>query len=236
MRRKFNWAFSACVTLGLLACGGDSSPPTTVVPAGGEGGGAGNQGIAGAGNDPGGGATTGFIDPEEPQAGAGGCSGECGGSGGSGGTGTLCGNGELDAGEQCDDGNPLQGDGCNGVCNLEPNFACAQPGQLCVSTIECGDGEVAGEEACDDGGLADGDGCSATCTVEPNYGCSTGTSGSVCIPIVTAACGDSLVSSGEQCDDGDAEGGDGCSESCTVESGYVCSTVGQGCEPTLSTM
>ncbi|MEY4549405.1 MAG: hypothetical protein RL685_5600 [Pseudomonadota bacterium] len=233
MRRKFNWALSACVTLGLLACGGDKIAPTTVIPAGGEGGsgpgGGGDSGDGGADGIPGEAGATGFIDPDE-VGGAGGCSGECGGSGGSGGTGTLCGNGALDAEEQCDDGNPLGGDGCNGVCNLEPNFACAQPGQACVSTIACGDGSVAGTEACDDGNLAAEDGCSATCTVELGFGCTSGDDGSVCIPLENPSCGDSSVSSGEQCDDGDAEGNDGCSATCQVEGGYVCPTVGQQCE------
>jgi fibro-slime domain-containing protein len=233
MRRKFNWALSACVTLGLLACGGEKPAPTTVIPAGGEGGsgpgGGGDSGDGGADSIPGEAGATGFIDPDE-VGGAGGCSGECGGSGGSGGGGTLCGNGALDAGEQCDDGNPLGGDGCNGVCNLEPNFACAQPGQECVSTISCGDGSVAGTEACDDGNVAAEDGCSATCTVELGFGCTSGDDGSVCIPMENPSCGDSSVSSGEQCDDGDADGSDGCSATCQVESGYVCSTAGQACE------
>jgi fibro-slime domain-containing protein len=235
MRRKFDWAFlSACVALGLLACGGENPAPTNVIPAGGEGGSGpgpgGGGGEGGSDNIPGVAGATGFIDPNDPVAGAGGCSGECGGAGGSGGNGSLCGNGALDAGEQCDDGNPLQGDGCNGVCNLEPNFACAQVGEACVSTIACGDGNVAGTEACDDGNVADGDGCSASCSAEPGFGCTTGDDGSVCIPIVNPACGDSSVSSGEQCDDGDTDAGDGCSATCQVESGYVCPTVGQQCD------
>lgn len=32
----------------------------------------------------------------------------------------LCGNGILDAGEQCDDGNSIYGDGCNALCIFEP--------------------------------------------------------------------------------------------------------------------
>jgi cysteine-rich repeat protein len=32
---------------------------------------------------------------------------------------TLCGNGIIDAGEQCDDGNVLDGDGCSAICRLE---------------------------------------------------------------------------------------------------------------------
>ncbi|HEV8324120.1 MAG TPA: DUF4215 domain-containing protein [Myxococcota bacterium] len=36
------------------------------------------------------------------------------------------------------------------------------------------------------------------------------------------ACGDGAVGSDEQCDDGDATGGDGCSALCAVEPGYAC--------------
>ncbi len=35
-------------------------------------------------------------------------------------------------------------------------------------------------------------------------------------------CGNSLLDPGEQCDDGNAVGGDGCSETCQVESGWQC--------------
>jgi choice-of-anchor A domain-containing protein len=37
-----------------------------------------------------------------------------------------------------------------------------------------------------------------------------------------ASCGDGNRTSDEQCDDGDTENGDGCSSSCTVEHGYLC--------------
>ncbi|MCX7807345.1 MAG: hypothetical protein N2515_01945, partial [Deltaproteobacteria bacterium] len=43
-----------------------------------------------------------------------------------------CGNGVLEPGEGCDDGNRRDGDGCSRYCE-----------------IECGDGRVTGEESCD---------------------------------------------------------------------------------------
>jgi cysteine-rich repeat protein len=64
-----------------------------------------------------------------------------------------CGNGQLDAGETCDDGNTADGDGCGHSCRIEA----------------CGDGLVQfgrGEE-CDDGNTTAGDGCDATCQSEP---------------------------------------------------------------------
>jgi cysteine-rich repeat protein len=65
-----------------------------------------------------------------------------------------CGNGRTDLVEVCDDGNTVDGDGCNGLCtSLE----------LCGNGIIDG---VAGEQ-CDLGvaGLS-GDGCTSTCAVE----------------------------------------------------------------------
>lgn len=238
MGRKFNRALTACVAWGFLACGGGGAPPGALVnPPGGAGAG-GNSGNNSGGNagdvqDPGSaGDTSGFID--EGPAGASGCAGgSCGGTNDPIGGGTLCGNRQLDSGEQCDDGNSQQGDGCNGACNLEPNFACTSVGSACVSTIACGDGVVAGTEACDDGNLAADDGCSASCTPEQGFGCTTDSNGSSnCILTPTAACGDSTVSFGEQCDDGNLVDSDGCSASCQVEAGFVCAVVGQACENT----
>jgi len=64
-----------------------------------------------------------------------------------------CGDGDLDPGELCDDGNTLNGDGCSSTCQ-----------------DECGDGTIeAPQEACDDGGRTAGDGCSAFCGWERIY-------------------------------------------------------------------
>jgi cysteine-rich repeat protein len=98
------------------------------------------------------------------------------------GGGDLCGNGKLDAGEACDDGNKDDTDGCLSWCKK----ATCGDGQLykgveqcddgnsknedgCTSQCKkatCGDGFVQkGVEACDDGNNKDGDGCSATCKI-----------------------------------------------------------------------
>jgi cysteine-rich repeat protein len=55
-----------------------------------------------------------------------------------------CGNGVIDPGEACDDGNRESGDGCRGDCEK----------------IEvCGDGVVDVGEQCDDGNTIPTDGC-----------------------------------------------------------------------------
>ena len=69
--------------------------------------------------------------------------------------GPACGNGRRDAGEQCEDGNVISGDGCSAVCTMETS-----------TIISCGDGVIAGTEQCDDGNLKNGDGCSKKCLLE----------------------------------------------------------------------
>src|SRR6478735_3329879 len=87
-----------------------------------------------------------------------------GGNGGSttGAGGTLpvppgCGDGINNQGgiEQCDDGNTTAGDGCNGICHVEPNWTCPSAG-ACMRKISCGDGIIGAGEVCDDNNTTDG--------------------------------------------------------------------------------
>jgi len=66
---------------------------------------------------------------------------------------TSCGDGTVDAGEDCDDENRVNGDGCTDYCRTE---------------FECGNGvwESKNGEQCDDGNLVSDDGCSASCQFE----------------------------------------------------------------------
>ena len=132
-----------------------------------------------------------------------------------------CGDGNIDvgAGEACDDGNLILGDGCNTECTVEPDFSCTGEPSNCDGPI-CGDGFPDGDEACDDDNFNDGDGCSSTCEVEPGFVCTPGFP-SVCEPGV---CGDGVVSTigAEECDDGNIDDADGCSSTCTVEEGGFC--------------
>jgi cysteine-rich repeat protein len=64
----------------------------------------------------------------------------------------VCGNGILEDGEQCDDGNTLPGDGCCDLCEIEVPV--------------CGNGIVEQGEHCDDGNTLNGDGCSSACVCE----------------------------------------------------------------------
>lgn len=163
-----------------------------------------------------------------------------GGSGGTGAGGTgatggddanpaYCGDGLINrAGEVCDDGNAVSGDGCTATCQLEANYACPTPGMPCVSTVRCGNGRVEGNETCDDTTHTpvSGDGCDDQCQLEPGYVCPV--PGAACRPI----CGDGMVLGREQCDYGDTTPGDGCDENCAVEPGWVCPP-GEACRKTV---
>lgn len=63
--------------------------------------------------------------------------------------GAGCGNGEVDDGEECDDGNEVADDSCTNAC-MSPR---------------CGDGivQLGVGEVCDDGGIEPGDGCTISC-------------------------------------------------------------------------
>jgi fibro-slime domain-containing protein len=143
----------------------------------------------------------------------------------------FCGDSKVTAGEDCDDGNTKPGDGCTGLCKKEPFFDCPMPGKACVSTIVCGDKKVTGDEACDDNNTVGGDGCSADCKqVEGGYTCPTaGEVGGACTKVPMPRCGDGALGYGEYCDDGNTDAGDGCSATCTLETGYTCDVPGTKC-------
>ena len=65
--------------------------------------------------------------------------------------GGVCGDGAVNAGESCDDGNIADGDGCSATCASEDS---------------CGDGFVHGVEECDDANFLNGDGCDIDCRNE----------------------------------------------------------------------
>ncbi len=126
-----------------------------------------------------------------------------------------CGNGTLDPGEACDDGNSLSDDGCSATCALETGWTCEGLPTVCVAV--CGDGRVVGLEPCDDGAHEPGDGCAADCTIEHGFTCEA--QPSVCV----TTCGDGQRAAGrEACDDGDNDNGDGCDADCAVEAGWDC--------------
>ena len=141
-----------------------------------------------------------------------------------------CGDGVIEGFEVCDDGNAKDGDGCSSDCLIkDPNYDCSVAAQMCIDLNVCGDSKVTGDENCDDGNAKSGDGCSADCsTVEDGFICGKPGVGS-CKKIVIPVCGDGVLDSGEDCDDGNTSPGDGCSATCTIVDGWACPTPGSGC-------
>lgn len=115
----------------------------------------------------------------------------------------VCGNGKLEKGEECDDANTADGDGCSHNCLLEGFPDTCGNGKIDSKTLA--NGTVVSEQ-CDDGNKVDGDGCSSKCLRE---GSPFGSHPSIC--------GNNSVGDNEQCDDGNAVSGDGCSSICLDE-------------------
>ena len=139
-----------------------------------------------------------------------------------------CGNGTKDPGEECDDGNQSNQDGCltncrKAVCGdgytYQGQEECDDGNQSnrdgCLTdcrTAFCGDGFIeTGVEDCDDSNTSNADGCSSSCSVESGWDCQG--MPSQC----TRLCGNGHVDPGEDCDDGNAVAGDGCAPDCTDE-------------------
>ncbi|MEZ4452414.1 MAG: DUF4215 domain-containing protein [Nannocystaceae bacterium] len=132
-----------------------------------------------------------------------------------------CGDGEMAVGEECDDGNVMDGDGCSALCVLEfcGDSVVNNNDELCddgnddntdecvdgCALASCGDGFVHdGVESCDDGNDVDDDECTNTCALP--------------------SCGDQIMQAGEECDDGNADNTDACLETCvsaTCGDGFV---------------
>jgi cysteine-rich repeat protein len=115
-----------------------------------------------------------------------------------------CGNGVVDPGEECDDGNTSNTDACLTTC----------------VNAACGDGFVwEGVEQCDD-----------SCLVGTPNVCETGDNFDACLASCqNNVCGDGfperaapVSAPGEPCDDGNTAGGDGCSGVCVTEDRYNC--------------
>ncbi|MBN2724920.1 MAG: DUF4215 domain-containing protein, partial [Deltaproteobacteria bacterium] len=68
---------------------------------------------------------------------------------------SSCPNSQRETDEECDDGNSVDGDGCDSGCNEEPNWTCTNT-LLAQSTCTCDN-----DDACDPGYECDGSGCVA---------------------------------------------------------------------------
>ena len=134
-----------------------------------------------------------------------------------------CGDGIMDAGEVCDDGDVISGDGCSGDCR---------------SLETCGNGivDVVKGEACDDGNREQGDRCHNDCKpprcgdgildLQNGEACdlaaanSNAADASCRVDCQLRRCGDAVKDNNEICDDGNVVGADGCSADC--QSNEIC--------------
>jgi len=117
----------------------------------------------------------------------------------------TCPNFTVDPGEDCDDGNSFDGDGCDANCQYELAIcgnAIFNPGEECddgnlvagdgcdpACTLEppvCGNGLLEPGEECDDGNLVSGDGCDASCLLEGVAG--------ITLSVGTSTANDTLIS------------------------------------------
>ncbi len=135
----------------------------------------------------------------------------------------VCGNSNVEEGEQCDDGNFTDTDACTTSCqnNVCGDGALYRGRETCddgnridtdactnaCATARCGDRIVrAGTEECDDGNQVNDDNCTNQC--------------------LAARCGDGIRQGTEQCDDGDTNNDNTCSNTCrsniiTMATGYL---------------
>ncbi len=121
-----------------------------------------------------------------------------------------CGNGMVEGGEECDDGNQVNTDACTNACLNK----------------RCGDGYVQSGEQCDDGNQNQNDACKNNCTnnvcgdqiVNPDTEeCDDGNTvnNDGCTNLCKSpVCGDGIKQTGEQCDDGNQVNTDACTNAC----------------------
>ncbi|CAD8127669.1 unnamed protein product [Paramecium sonneborni] len=155
----------------------------------------------------------------------------------------TCGDLIIQENEECDDGNNIEFDGCFnckyscyigcqdcklGICQDLCQYGFYFINNTC-STI-CGDSILAGNEQCEDGNTNKYDGC-YQCQYSCSQNCSDCLNG-ICLICNLGfllinnncmnICGDGILYSEEQCDDGNQQDGDGCSKLCEIESDWIC--------------
>jgi cysteine-rich repeat protein len=157
----------------------------------------------------------------------------------------VCGNGTVERGEECDDGNAVDEDACTSLCRInicgdgflggageecDDGAANADVPDACRTgclSPGCGDLIVDTGEECDDGNNVNGDGCSVACQND------------------LASCGNGAIDAGEACDNGAANSDtmpNACRTDCSlpgcgdgvVDSAEECddgnTTAGDGCD------
>ncbi|MEK6853241.1 MAG: myxococcus cysteine-rich repeat containing protein [Nanoarchaeota archaeon] len=145
----------------------------------------------------------------------------------------VCGDGIVDeTTEQCDDGNVVNGDGCSSTCQTELQVQCIDSdGGLNPSAkgiVTGGFPSQQFDDACEGDGYVQEWYCLNNLPDEQSLTCPSGSTcqGGAC----RVVCGNGVVNSNEQCDDGNVVNGDGCSATCQTEQQQICSPNQWSCE------
>lgn len=126
----------------------------------------------------------------------------------------ACGNNELNAGEECDDGNRENDDGCSADCAIECGDGVVGANETCDTGIAAGD-PGACPASCDDGmsctsDVLSGSECTASCVNAPitaamnGDGCCPAGETSLTDDDCPTNCGNMMLEPGEMCEDGTA--------------------------------
>jgi cysteine-rich repeat protein len=148
-----------------------------------------------------------------------------------------CGNGALDPGERCDDGNQAAGDCCSPTCDLDAaGTTCSDDGNSCTADTcdgagvcrhgaPCDDGEPCTDDVCtagvctnpirsgpcDDGNACtSGDTCQAGVCSGAGVSCEDGNACTADLCDPATGCQNTPVTAGTPCDDHDTCGPDAC--------------------------
>lgn len=156
----------------------------------------------------------------------------------------VCGDGEVQPPEECDDANSDDADECTNNCTLAIcGDGIVGPGEACDDDNEndndactqckiakCGDDFVGPDEMCDDGAAnSDEKSCTSACLMatcgdgllwtdveECDDGVANNNEGQCTSTCKFATCGDGFVQDGEECDDGNDSDSDDCTSDCKM--------------------
>ena len=102
---------------------------------------------------------------------------------------SVCGNGVVEPGEQCDDGNTLDGDCCSSTCQFDPAGAPCTGTNVCLTATTCDGAGVCGGGTPTPGACNDGNPCTTADTC----------AGGVCVGGPALNCNDGNVCTTDTC-------------------------------------
>jgi cysteine-rich repeat protein len=146
----------------------------------------------------------------------------------------MCGDSIVNDNEACD-GSNLNNKTCENSGYDDGLLGCNDSCQFdfsnCNGTVFCGDGTINGTEVCDGSNfLTSSDNCDDFGFISkpiPPEACINSCSVVDLASHCSASCGN-VLETGEECDDGNSENGDGCNQFCQFETGFSCNDTSPG--------